>query len=483
MQFNSYVFIMAYLPILVIGYFICNKISLHMGKVFLILGSTVFYLYGGITIALVFGCSIALNLFFSHIIRKKKEQKKMMLALAVIVNIGILFYYKYSNFFVENINRILHMNFREGQNIVLPLGISFFTFQQIAYVVGVYRNEIDKISCTDYLVYITYFPKLLMGPLAEPTNLITQINDKKLKSVNWDNLANGIKLFSFGLFKKMILADTFSQAVNWGYTNINSATSMDWILIMLFYTFQIYFDFSGYTDMAVGVSCMLNIELPMNFNSPYKALSIRDFWKRWHITLTGFLTKYIYIPFGGNRRGTIRTYLNILIVFLVSGIWHGANWTFVLWGVLHGILSVLDRVFEKFSKRLIEPVRWMATFLAVNCLWMLFRSDSIAQWHQILYNILTFQDTSVSGGLISSFDLPEGRFIRTLLHLEAVNSSVRGFSMLLFMCSALFLCLIPENNYQCRKKNNAFTMFLAAIAFIWGLICLSSESVFVYFNF
>lgn len=281
----------------------------------------------------------------------------------------------------------------------------------------------------------------------------------------------------------MILADTFSQAVNWGYTNMDAATSMDWILIMLFYTFQIYFDFSGYTDMAVGVSCMLNIELPINFNSPYKALSIRDFWKRWHMTLTGFLTKYIYIPLGGNRKGTIRTYLNILIVFLVSGIWHGANWTFILWGVLHGILSVLDRAFEKFSKKLIEPVRWMATFLAVNCLWMLFRSDSIAQWHQILYNILTFQDTSVSDGLIQVFVLPETRFINTLLHLNAVNSSVRGFSMLLFMCSALFLCLVPENNYQSREKNNAFTMFLAAIAFVWGFLCLSSESVFVYFNF
>ncbi len=474
---------MAYLPILIIGYFIFNKVSSYMGKVFLILGSAVFYLYGGLDIALVLGFSIVLNYALSSLIKRKEKNKKIVLGLAVIINVGILFYYKYINFFIENINWIFNTNFKWRENVVLPLGISFFTFQQIAYLVEVFRGEIDEICCTDYLAYILYFPKLLMGPLAKPANLIAQLNEKKLKSVNWDNIANGIKLFSLGLFKKMILADTFSKAVNWGYTNIDLATSMDWILIMLFYTFQIYFDFSGYTDMAVGVSNMLNIELPINFNSPYKAVSIRDFWKRWHITLTGFLTEYIYIPLGGNRKGTIRTYLNTMIVFCVSGIWHGANKTFILWGVLHGMLSIFDRIFEKISERLVKPVRWLVTFLAVNCLWLLFRSDSIAQWRHILKKILTFKNMSVSDGLIHSFDLPELGMINTLLAWNGINLCVNALWMLIFICSALFLCLVPENNYQCRNKNNALIMFLAAIAFVWGFMCLSSESVFVYSNF
>ncbi len=482
MQFNTYIFIMIYLPVLITGYFLINKISLRMGKFFLIAGNMLFYLYGGFDTAFILGISILFNFAVAKILERNVKANKIIFLLAVITNLGMLFYFKYCNFFIENINSFLKMEF-ELKNALFPLGISFFTFQQISYLVCVYRNEIENICGSDYLAYITYFPKLIMGPLIEPADFMVQLNDKKLKSINWEHMANGIKLFSFGLFKKMVLADTFSTAVNWGYTNIDSATSMDWILVTLFYTFQIYFDFSGYTDMAIGISDMLNIELPMNFNSPYKALTIRDFWKRWHMTLTGFLTKNIYIPLGGNRNGKIRTCLNTFLVFLASGIWHGANWTFILWGALHGLLHILDRTFAKYLERLIEPVRWMGTFLAVNLLWLLFRSDSIAQYHVILYNIFTFQDTSISDGLIDCFRLPETGFLNELLHLRYIDTRVRGMWMLFFTFGALFLCLVPENNYKHKKKNNYFYTFLASLAFVWSFVCLSSESVFVYFNF
>ena len=482
MQFNSYFFLLIFLPLLTFGYFMANKINSIFGKIWLTIGCAVFYLYGGWDNAKLLGVSIALNLFFTWLLTKTDRWKKWLLSADLLANIGLLFYFKYFNFFLSGINSLFKTEY-PSQSILLPLGISFFTFQQIMYVFAVYKGEISKINLLDYLVTILYFPKLIMGPLMEPADLITQLNDSSRKKANWEHISYGLKLLSYGLFKKLILADTFAKAVSWGFSSYETATSMDCFLVMLFYTFEIYFDFSGYSDMAVGTSLMLNIKLPINFDSPYKALSIRDFWKRWHMSLTAFLTKYIYIPLGGSKKGRIRTYINTLIVFLVSGIWHGANWTFILWGVLHGLLSVLDRILEKQQKKLSETVRWMGTFFAVNLLWLLFRSDSITQWLDILLKMFTFQNMTVSDGLISAFVLPETNFLFRLFHLEAWNSAVRGFSLLLFTLGSLGLCLIPENNYKCAQKNTWITMVLSAVAFVWSFLCLSSESVFVYFNF
>ena len=285
------------------------------------------------------------------------------------------------------------------------------------------------------------------------------------------------------LFKKMVLADTFAKGVAWGFANLSSATSGDLFLVMLFYTFEIYFDFSGYSDMAVGVSEMINITLPMNFDSPYKAGSIRDFWKRWHMSLTSFLTRYVYFPLGGSRKGSIRTYLNILIVFLVSGLWHGANWTFILWGCIHGVLQIIERIFDKPLRRQHEPMRYFCTFLAVNLLWLLFRSDSVAQWGDMLGTMFSFQNMAVSDGLIHSFVLPETIFLTDIFDVFGLNSLVRGLPMLVITVSAFLICLVPENNYRNMRKLNAVNLLLCAGAFVWAFLCLSSESVFVYFNF
>ena len=275
---------------------------------------------------------------------------KLTLALPVIANVLLLLYFKYLDFTITNINTILGLKITHPE-IVLPLGISFYTFQQIAYIVAVEKGKLDNISLIDYLAYILYFPKLLMGPITDPVDYISQLNQVQKKKADMHNIAVGIKLFSLGLIKKLMLADTFAAAVSWTYENIDAASSADCMLLMLFYTFEIYFDFSGYSDMAVGISAMFNIDLRINFDSPYKAVSIRDFWKRWHISLTGFLTEYIYIPLGGSRKGSMFTYLNIMIVFLVSGLWHGDNWTFILWGLLHGLFICIDRRFENYEKR------------------------------------------------------------------------------------------------------------------------------------
>ena len=413
---------------------------------------------------------------------KATKFRKLVLACSVLINIALLLYYKYSSFAIATIAGILGKEY-EIKSIILPLGISFFTFQQISFAIAIYKEDIKNVNPMDYCCYILYFPKLLMGPLAEPVDFIEQINNKENKRIKWENIACGIKMFSFGLFKKLVLADTFSRGVSWGFSNQSSATAGDILLVMLFYTFEIYFDFSGYSDMAVGVSKMINIDLPMNFDSPYKALTIRDFWKRWHKSLTGFLTKNVYYSLGGNRKGKARTYINIMLVFLISGIWHGANWTFVLWGCLHGIFQIIERLLNKQFNKLHSAVQWIYTFFVVNILWLLFRAESITQWMQMLGKMFSFSNMAISGKLIKTFSLPETQFIIDKLDFLGLNNYVRGLPMLFITAFAFFICLIPENNYNNRNKLSIVNMFLCAIAFVWSFLCLSSESVFVYFNF
>ena len=487
MTFNSYLFILAFLPVFVLLYFSLGKINSLVSKTLIIIGGLVFYAYAGWDVTAILAVSILGNLILSFIV-SKNHHKKYLFILAIVFNLGLLVYFKYFGFLFNTFNALTHKHL-EIWDIIQPLGISFFTFQQIMYVVSVWRGE-TSVSVMDYLAYILYFPKLIMGPLIEPVDFLEKLNDENRTKINWGNIAAGLKIFSLGLFKKMLLADTFSKAVMWGFKNgiaaggqAPKATAGDLFLVMLFYTFQIYFDFSGYSDMAVGISKILNIDLPINFNSPYKALSIRDFWKRWHMTLTNFLTKYIYFPLGGSRKGNVRTYANILIVFLVSGIWHGANWTFILWGLLHGLLQVIERLFQKWFDKLHAVVQWGYTFLSVNILWLLFRADKIGDWAEMLKTMFRFQDMSISDGLIKTFTLPETAFLFDKLRLVQLNTDVRGLSMIIFIVSAFLICLVPENNYRKMDKTNVFTMVICSIAFVWGFLCLGSESVFVYFNF
>lgn len=482
MQFNSYEFILYFLPITVLLYFLANKIKPVIGKLVIIVASIIFYSLGRTNMLIYLGISMLINYGSALVIRKFKIKNKVLMALPIVVNVGLLLYFKYLNFAITNINTFFSKEI-ELQEIVLPLGISFYTFQQIAYIVATERGDLENNNIIDYLAYILYFPKLVMGPIIDPVDYISQLNEEDRKKADITNITTGIKIFSLGLIKKVLLADTFAKAVSWAYTNIDATTAMDCILLILFYTFEIYFDFSGYSDMAVGVSSMLNIDLPMNFDSPYKAVSIRDFWKRWHMSLTKFLTKYIYIPLGGSRKGIIFTYVNTLIVFLVSGLWHGANWTFILWGLLHGLFSCCDRMFEKIEEKVFMPVRWLCTFGVVSVLWLLFSAQTVEQWKTILFKILFMQNTAVSDGMIGSFNLAENQFIYNVLGLNFLPTNVRGFNMLIFILVACFVCFVPENNFRKKGSLNIGSLLLASFAFIWGILCLGAESTFVYFGF
>lgn len=482
MQFNSYIFILAFLPILVIGYYLLNLLHRRAGNLWLLAGSALFYLYGGIDLFLIFAASCLVNYTLACLIARAHSRRRLLLTAGILCNVGLLFYFKYWNFFLSSLSALVHAEYT-ARDLLLPLGISFFTFQQLMYLLWVYRDAKSSLSLPDYLLYILYFPKLLMGPLAEPSDLIPQFHDPDRAAPDWDQIACAIKTFCFGLFKKLVLADTFALAVSWGFSNADAATGADLWLVMLAYTFEIYFDFSGYSDMAVGVSAMLHIDLPMNFDSPYRALSIRDFWKRWHMTLTGFLTRHVYFPLGGSRKGLGRTCLNTILVFLISGLWHGANWTFLLWGLLHGCLSVFDRLADRIESKVLRPIRWLITFLAVNFLWLLFRADSIRQWLQLVRRMLTLRSLSVSQGLLDAFVLPETPALFQVLHLEGINAALPSFSLLLFTAAAFFICLVPQNNYRSFRRNNLLTLLLSVAAFVWSVLCLSSESVFVYLNF
>lgn len=482
MQFNSYEFILYFLPITVMLYFFANKIKPVIGKLVIVAASIVFYSMGRTNMLIYLGISMLINYGSALFIRKFKINNKLLMALPIIVNVGLLLYFKYLNFTITNINTLFNKEFAL-QEIILPLGISFYTFQQIAYIIATERGNLENNNIVDYMAYILYFPKLVMGPIIDPVDFISQLNQDVKKRADITNITIGIKIFSLGLIKKVLLADTFAKAVSWAYANIDAITAMDCILLILFYTFEIYFDFSGYSDMAVGVSSMFNIDLPMNFDSPYKAISIRDFWKRWHMSLTKFLTKYIYIPLGGSRKGIIFTYINTIIVFLISGLWHGANWTFILWGLLHGLFSCVDRMFEKKENKVFIPIRWLCTFMVVNVLWLLFSAQTVEQWKAILLKILFMQSTAVSDGMIASFNLVENQFIYNILGLHFLPTNVRGFNMLIFIIVACFVCFVPENNFKKKDSLNIGSLILASFAFVWGILCLGAESTFVYFGF
>ena len=465
MQFNSYIFILVFLPLAVILYFSVRMLKPVYGKLVLITAGLIFYGCGGYEMLALLLVSMIINYLSALVIHRRGPGHRVLTVLPVIVNVGSLLYFKYYNFLIINLNAFTGKDL-SVRDILLPLGISFYTFQQIAYLAAVSKGELERTDLLDYMVFILFFPKLLMGPLMEPAEFISQINDETRRKPDAKNIAAGLRLFSAGLIKKTLFADTFALAVSRVYADIFTATSMDCILLMLFYTFEIYFDFSGYSDMAAGISAMLNIDLPMNFDSPYKALSVSDFWKRWHISLTGFLTKYIYIPLGGSRKGRVRTYINILTVFLISGLWHGANWTFILWGLIHGLLMCLDRAFGKIEERIFRPVRWAVTFIMINILWLLFSAGSVELWYMILKKAVSVRGWTVSSDLISRFP-----FTGTV------------WEMAIFLAASFFICLVPENIFRNKERSDTKSLVLAVVSFVFGLLCVGSESVFLYFGF
>lgn len=487
MLFNSYIFTLVFLPLCLVGYFGLNYLGKYtLANAFLFGMSLWFYGYFHPSYLVIMVGSIVGNYLFTLLLSRLRRPgfRKASMVAAVVLNLGVLFYFKYWNFFLENVNRITGASF-SALTITLPLGISFFTFQQIGYVVDAYRGEVPRYPFLHYACFVSYFPQLVAGPIVTHDELIPQFLDEDKRHFRWENFAQGLYMFALGAAKKVLLADTFGKVSNWGFGDVLSLDTTNALLVALAYTIQIYFDFSGYCDMATGIARMMNIDLPPNFNSPYKALTIVDFWKRWHITLTRFLTKYIYIPLGGNRKGTARTYCNILIVFLLSGLWHGAAYTYILWGLIHGILSIIERKWKRWFQALHPALSWGLTFSMIVLTMSLFRSSTVTDFLNLCKVVLHMQFGPISAQVTGAFLLPELKFLMRYIPALLYFEYYPGVLILLAYGLAMVLILGPKNS---REQMLAFRptparMLGTAGLLAWCILSFSGVTTFLYFNF
>lgn len=485
MLYNSYEFILAFLPLTFCVYFLLNRFrKIEAGKAFLVLSSLFFYGYWNPIYVPLILASMIVNYQIGQVLARLSPGgtgKKHVLWAGVIFNVGLLGYFKYSDFFLANVNWVFDTSF-DLLHLTLPLAISFFTFQQIAYLVDSYRNETHEYNFLNYMVFVTFFPQLIAGPIVHHKEIMPQFANLRTKYLDFRNIATGVFIFSIGLFKKVVLADTFAQWANAGFDNAETLSLIEAWAASLSYTFQLYFDFSGYADMAIGIGLMFNIRLPINFNSPYKAVDIQDFWRRWHMTLSRFLRDYIYIPLGGNRKGPWRTYTNLLLTFVIGGIWHGAGWTFVFWGFLHGAALVIHRFWSQLGFRLGAVLGWFVTFNFVNVAWVFFRAE---QWQDAV-NILR--------GMVglNGVVLPQA-LARVLPDLSAWGvvfgdyiSGVRGSAITpLWLVLGFAIVLLCKNSVEKMEsfEPNVYRLALAANCFAISLFGMYQVTEFLYFNF
>lgn len=470
MLFNSFEFIFVFLPIVLLAYFGLNRLNLHQwAKGILVLASLYFYAFFNTSYLPIIVSSILVNYGVAVGMRKwDGVTKKILFGIGLLFNLGMLGYFKYTDFMIENVNALFNTSYTL-KNILLPLGISFFTFQQLAFVVDTYKNKGCLPKFLDYCNFVTFFPQLIAGPIVLPEEMLPQFEDKANRNPRAKNLFDGIFIFSVGLAKKVIIADSIAVFANAGYNlDLPHYTMAEAWLISLSYTFQLYFDFSGYCDMAIGIGKMFNINLPLNFNAPYRATNFQDFWRRWHITLNRFLTQYVYIPLGGSRRKEVRVYFNIGIVFLISGIWHGAGWTFVVWGICHGIGVMIHRIWKKKGYSMPSWLGMFITFFFINILWVLFRADNMHEAWVIISSMFDNHQFYLSQAYTSH--LPS-------ILPNTVNMMILFFAMLAGVIGPTAYQL--SNDYGWHRAKQAVTV----ICFIGGVLFISRVVTFLYFNF
>lgn len=491
MLFNSYEFIFAFLPIAFGVYFFLLGKRLVLGaKVFLVAASLFFYSWWNVAYLPIILGSVLFNYVVGSRLSKGESRrtgyKKSLLVFGIAANLVLLGYFKYADFFIINFNAV--SGSQVGLlHLTLPLAISFVTFQQIAFLVDSYKGYAKENDFINYALFVTFFPQLIAGPIVHHKEMMPQFASRNNWVKSYRNIAVGLFIFSVGLFKKVVIADTFSIWANAGFDGGQSLNMLEAWTTSLSYTFQLYFDFSGYTDMAIGLALLFNIRLPINFNSPYKALNIQDFWRRWHITLSRFLRDYIYIPLGGNRRGGFRTYANLMTTFLIGGLWHGAGWTFIFWGFLHGLALIIHRLWQMTGLRMNAWLGWFITFNFVNIAWVFFRATG---WEDAL--------RVLRGMFFGEFALSEG-FAGALNYLSPLSgllslqgSPYSGFASihaLQMIVLAFIVVLTCKNSLEqaARLKFNYWTSLYVSLlvfaALLTGFFGTSITTEFLYFNF
>jgi D-alanyl-lipoteichoic acid acyltransferase DltB (MBOAT superfamily) len=490
MLFNSAVFLFLFLPAVVLVYHGLRGSGLPtLAKCWLILASLYFYAYWKLEYLPLLLFSIVANYLIGVGIGATSGQAgglraKALLTLGICINIGLLGYFKYFGFLREIAGSILNLSF-EPFELLLPLAISFFTFQQVAYLVDCYRNEAREYQFINYCLFVSFFPQLIAGPIVHHRQMMPQFEATDRKgAVSAGDVAAGLFIFSIGLFKKVCIADSFAVVADTGYAQASLSLVEAWTT-SLSYTFQLYYDFSGYSDMAIGGALLFGIRLPLNFFSPYRAASIQDFWRRWHITLSNWLRDYIFIPFGGSRGPLYRTCRNLFITFLIGGIWHGAGWTFILWGALHGGAIVLHRLWQQLERPLPYWLGWFLTFNFVNLAWVYFRAEDLDTAHGVLAAMFSTAEISINGTFIYQLlAAREGPVFAVLV--SALNTSIFWVLPVMLLCTVLFRNTMELSGYRQGAMRLSYTKVLVS-ALAFGLAALTilsgSPSAFLYFNF
>jgi alginate O-acetyltransferase complex protein AlgI len=517
MLFNSYEFIFLFLPLTLLVFYLIGAQGYHRIAIAWLVGTSLFFYswwnpaYLGLMLfSIIFNYSIGVALGINH----NSPHKKLILFLGVATNLGLLGYFKYANFFVENIGSLTSNNFNFNE-IILPIAISFFTFQQIAYLVDTYRGETKEYNFLHYCLFVTFFPQLIAGPIVHHKEMLPQFAKDIAYRMQAKNFSIGLTIFAIGLFKKVVLADGISIYVTPVFDLAEAGAALTIFEAWggaLAYSFQLYYDFSGYSDMAIGLARMLGIRLPLNFNSPYKSTSIIDFWRRWHITLSRFLRDYVYFPLGGNRKGEFRRLTNILFTMLLGGLWHGAGWTFVLWGGLHGTFLVINHIWRNlFSSKKKSKLRlflaWTLTMFAIVVSWVPFRAASMEGANNIIIAMFGGNGISLPARLMGNignleqwltehgvtytsvfyngvFDMQGVVWVLALLLISVSLPNIQQIMINTNSDSEYFKDDISKLRYHWIKwKPSIAWVIFTAVVFLVSIINLSKMSEFLYFQF
>ncbi len=491
MLFNSYEFIFVFLPIVFFVYFyLLNRRLIIGAKGFLVFASLFFYSWWNVAylplilVSMLFNYVLGNNLNQKSVEReelKSRVSSKTLLTIGIVANLGLLGYFKYADFFIENVNLLTNENI-PTLNLLLPLAISFFTFQQIAYLVDSYRGETNEYDFLNYALFVSFFPQLIAGPIVHHKEMMPQFASKWNLVKNYKNIATGLFIFSIGLFKKVVIADTFAIWATNGFDRADTLNMIEGWTTSLSYTFQLYFDFSGYTDMAIGAALLFNIKLPTNFNSPYKASNIQDFWRRWHITLSRFLRDYVYIPLGGNQKGSFRTYNNLIATFVIGGLWHGAGWTFVFWGFLHGLALVIHRLWSNLGIKMWSWLAWFITFNFVNIAWIFFRAKEWDDAVKVIKGMIGLNGFVLHPLFQNKFSFLVNygvQFGNMFKNIGADKTIVIWFMII------GVVTFLTKNSMEKKStyRSNAFTLVQSSLLFMLSVISLNKVTEFLYFNF
>ena len=473
MLFNSYEYLLYFLPLSLIGFFALGSRP-AWSVAWLTVASLFFYAWWDPRYLPLILASIAFNFAIGRVLRGQPARARLVLGCGVAGNLALLGVFKYADFALSNLAALLGKPL-PLPHLVLPLGISFFTFTQIAYLVDVYRAKAREPSPVNYALFVSFFPHLLAGPILHHSEMMPQFASPTNKRPQAENLASGLFLLCIGLVKKVCLADQLAPLAEAGFAHPAALSTLGAWLAVLAYTLQIYFDFSGYTDMALGAARMFNIELPLNFNSPYHATNIREFWQRWHMTLSRFLREYLYIPLGGNRHGAWRTALAVMTTFVLGGLWHGAAWTFVLWGALHGVALVCYRGWERTGLTLPRPIAWGVTFLFVMLAWVFFRAPSLAAAASMLGAMAGMTATSAAG---------QSWLVELAAALKPDAQSSALWIAAILLAGLVVTALRRNSNVMVREFHPAWPSALAVtLGLLASVLQLGKVAPFIYFNF